>query len=389
MTERTRWRHRVAGLGLIVLLALLPELQISIPGVLPGPTWTAGSLQLMALCLLVGALALTYDVLFGLTGLLSFGHALYFAVGVYLFAIALQKWHLTILPAALLALAVATVLAIVVGAISLRVTGISFAMVTLAFAQAGSVLAYQNPGGLTGGEEGLGLGSAHLPGSLVGVVNTRNLYWLALATLVVVYALVAWLSRSRAGHLMAAVRENDIRVQVLGVRPYAVRLIAFVVSGVLAAAVGIAYLLLQGGASPQVTTPNFTLSLLVMVVLGGAGARWGAVLGGVVYTLLDQRLGVLASSHAIASLPAVLRVPLSQPLFILGILFILVVLFLPGGIAGATHRLQDRTSQFRAVAADRRADAGPRHPPRGDNPAQQPDSAPRPHSPHPSSRIDS
>jgi branched-chain amino acid transport system permease protein len=100
-----------------------------------------------------------------------------------------------------------------------------------------------------------------------------------------------------------------------------------------------AYLLAHGGASPQVTTPSFTLSLLVMVVLGGAGARWGALLGGILYTLLDQRLAVLASSSQITSLPGVLRVPLSQPLFLLGTLFVLVVLFLPGGLAGAMSRL--------------------------------------------------
>ena len=328
------------GVALVVLLALLPDLQLDIPGVLPGPTWTAGTLQLLALCLVVGALAVTYDLLFGLTGLLSFGHALYFAVGVYVFAIALERWHLALLPAALVTLAAGTVVAAVVGAVSLRVDGISFAMVTLAFAQAGSLLVFRNFGGYTGGEEGLGLGDARLPASLVGVVNTQSLYWVCLAIAVVVYLLVAWLAGSRAGHVMAAVRENELRVRVMGLRPYTVRWIAFVVAGVLATLVGMGYLLLQNGASPQVTTPSFTLGLLVMVVLGGVGTRWGAVVGGVVYTLLDQRLTVLASSDSVASLPGVLRVPLSQPLFILGVLFILVVMFLPGGLAGAVLRLR-------------------------------------------------
>ncbi|TAM90542.1 MAG: branched-chain amino acid ABC transporter permease, partial [Jatrophihabitans sp.] len=214
------------------------------------------------------------------------------------------------------------------------------AMVTLAFAQGGSLLVFRNFGGYTGGEEGLGLGDAKLPASLVGVANTQNLYWLCLAVAVLVYLLVAWLAGSRAGHVMAAVRENELRVRVMGIRPYAVRWIAFVVAGVLATVVGMGYLLLQNGASPQVTTPNFTLGLLVMVVLGGVGTRWGAVIGGVAYTLLDQRLTVLASSHAVASLPGVLRVPLSQPMFILGLLFVLVVLFLPGGFAGTLMRLR-------------------------------------------------
>lgn len=337
-----RWRPVLLLAGM-VLLALLPLLQISVPGVLPDATSTAGTLQLLTVCLLIGSLALTYDLLFGLAGLLSFGHALYFAVGCYFFVIAMNTWQLTFVPAALLTLAIGTLAALLVGAVSLRVGGISFAMVTLAFAQAGSLLVYRNFGGYTGGEEGLGLTSPNVPGSLVGVVNTRNLYWTALAIAVLVYVAVAWLSRTHAGRMMAAVRENDLRVQVIGIRPYVVRLIAFVTAGALATLVGMGYVLVNSGASPQVTTPSFTLSLLIMVVLGGAGARWGAVLGGVLYTLLDQRLAVLASSPQITSLPGVLRIPLSQPLFLLGSLFVLVVLFLPGGLAGAIGRLSRGT----------------------------------------------
>ena len=152
--------------------------------------------------------------------------------------------------------------------------------------------------------------------------------------------------------MMAAVRENDLRVQVIGVRPVMVRLMAFVASGALATLVGVGYVLVAGGANPQVTTPAFTLSLLVMVVLGGAGALWGAMLGGVLYTLLDQRLAVLASSSAITSLPAVLRVPLSQPLFLLGTLFVLVVRFLPGGLAAAVRRLRHLRAAARGTAVE-------------------------------------
>jgi branched-chain amino acid transport system permease protein len=106
-----------------------------------------------------------------------------------------------------------------------------------------------------------------------------------------------------------------------------------VLASFLATIGGIVYLVLISGASPQVTTPNFTLTLLVMVVIGGAGSRWGALVGGVVYTYLDHRLGDLAGSHAISRLPSVLRTPLQEPLFILGLVFILVVYFAPGGLA--------------------------------------------------------
>lgn len=337
----------IGGLAVIALLAVLPLLAIDIPGVLPGPTYTPGTLQLLAYAMLIAALALGYRMMFGLAGLLSFGHALFFAAGAYglgmtLDAFAPPEWPSDVIfvVSIVVTLVGGLVLATTVGALALRVTGISFAMVTLAFAQAGSVLIRRNPGGATGGDEGLPLEIEHVPDALVGVVNTRNLYWLALGVLVVVYLVVLWVEQSRAGHVAAATRENELRVRVLGLRPYTVKLLVFVVASVLAVVAGMGYLLLQSGASPRIATADFTLTLLVIVVLGGVGYRWGAVVGGIVYTLLDQRLTALAGSDAIAALPDVLRVPLSEPLFILGTLFILVVLFLPGGIAGLPQRIR-------------------------------------------------
>ena len=88
---------------------------------------------------------MSYDLLFGFTGLLSFGHALYFAVGVYVAAIAMTRWHWGFWVSIAFTALVGLVLAVVLGAVSLRVAGIAFAMVTLAFAQAGSILALKNP----------------------------------------------------------------------------------------------------------------------------------------------------------------------------------------------------------------------------------------------------
>ena len=345
-------RHRrpaawAAGAAGIAVLAVLPLFNLSLPGILPGPTYTPGSLQLMALCMLMAAAALTYHLLLGVAGMLSFGHALYFGAGVYGLAIILDRTGLPLLPAMALTLVVVIVLANLTGAVALRVTGIPFAMVTLAFAQAGSVMVRRNPDGATGGEEGLSLATQHIPSFLVGVANTRNLYWLALAALVTVFLVTAWIQRSRAGHVAAAVRENEMRVRVLGLQPYLAKLLIFVVAGTLAGVVGMTYLLLQSGAVPRAVSSDFTITLLVMVVLGGVGSRWGAVLGGVVYTLLDQRLTALANSEAIAGLPRILQIPLSEPLFILGTLFILVVLFLPGGLAGAAARLRNREAARR------------------------------------------
>lgn len=335
----------IIGAALVVFLAVAPLLAIPGLGILPGPTYSPGSLHLMAFTMLIAALALSYHLMFGVAGLLSFGHALYFGVGVYGLGMVLEFTDFPLIPAAAIVVVIGILVANVLGAISLRVTGISFAMVTLAFAQAANVMVRRNPGAVTGGEEGLAIETSGVPEFLLGVANTRNLYWMALATIVIVYVVVAWIERSRLGHNVAAVRENEMRVRVLGGRPYLVKLIAFAVAGTLATITGMVFLLLQSGASPRSTATDFTLSLLVMVVLGGVGKRWGAIVGAVAYTVLDQRLAAVADSPAIDSLPAVLRVPLSEPMFLLGTLFILVVLFLPGGLSGALDRIRTTTAR--------------------------------------------
>jgi branched-chain amino acid transport system permease protein len=335
-----RVRSAVVPVVLLVLLALVPKLSLDIPVVFTGPLDSPGTLQLLGLCLVFAGAALSYDILFGFTGLLSFGHALYFAVGVYVTAIALTKWEWGLWPTLAFVALVAIALPLVLGAVSLRVTGIAFAMVTLAFAQAGAVLVQKNPYGWTGGEEGIGLNFDPIPEAFVGVLNTKNLYWLALVYAALVFAIARFAVNSSAGHVWQAVRENERRVEVIGLRPFWFKLASFVLASFLATLGGIVWLLLIGGATPEVTSANFTLSLLVMVVLGGAGSRYGAMIGGFVYILLDQRLGSLGTNSTVQDLPSVLRVPLSEPLFLLGSLFIAVVFFAPGGLASLPRRLR-------------------------------------------------
>lgn len=318
----------------VALLAVLPFVPATIPVVFRGPLDSPGTLNLLALMLVFGALALTYDILFGFTGLLSFGHALYFAVGVYGTTIAVTHFGLSLLSAVLITIVLGLVVPLVLGAICLRVGDIAFAMVTLAFAQAGSIFVLRDPLRITGGEEGLALDFEALPEVFVGVVNTRYLFWLALAFAVLVYLVSRWIVRSRAGRVWQAIRENEQRVEVLGLQPYGFKLLSFVVASFLATLGGIVYVLLLGGANPQITAATFTLTLLVMVVLGGTGTLWGAVLGGALYTYLNQRLVSLSGSEFVEGLPGVLRGPLSEPLFILGALFVGLVMFFPGGIAG-------------------------------------------------------
>lgn len=339
------------GVVAVIVAAILPLVNLRIPGILPDATYMPGSLALLSLCMVFAALALSYNMLLGTAGMLSFGHALYFGAGAYGLGIILQTLGVPLFPGVLLALIGGLLIALVTGAIAMRVSGIPFAMVTLAFAQAGSVWVRRNQG-ITGGEEGLRLPTEHIPDALVGVVNTRNLYWIALAIVVIVYLVALWVDRSRLGALARATRENELRVRVLGLSPYFAKVCLFLIAAVCASLAGVGYMLLQSGTQPRAVSADLTITVLVMVVLGGVGFRWGAIIGGVLYTLLDQRLTVLAGSDAIQALPDFLRIPLSEPLFILGVLFILVVMFLPGGIAGTVDKLMHRRSMRRDSALD-------------------------------------
>ncbi|MBM0237574.1 branched-chain amino acid ABC transporter permease [Micromonospora sp. ATA32] len=336
-----RWHGLRPWLPLVALLvfAALPYSTASLPGIFEGPLNSPGVLQLLAICLVFGGLAAGYDLLFGRTGMLSFGHALYFAAGVYGTDILVTRAGLPLWQAALLTVTGGAILAALLGAVALRTVGIAFAMVTLAFAQVGAILVARDFGGLTGGEEGLPLDVSGLPAALVGVTNTVNLYWLALAYLALVVLVVHRVSGSPTGRVLAGLRDDERRIGVLGLDPYRFKLVAFTLAGGLASAGGVVYCLIVGGASPHVTTSELTLSLLVMVVLGGPGTRWGPVLGGILYMYLDHRLTAFGTSDAVQSLPAVLSRPLSQPLFVLGTLFILAVYFFPGGLASLTTRL--------------------------------------------------
>jgi branched-chain amino acid transport system permease protein len=331
--------RRWIPVAMLVLFAALPYSNLEIPVLFDGALNSPGTLQLLAICLIFGGLALGYDLMFGRTGMLSFGHALYFAGGVYGSAILLEQTDWPLWMVAIAAVIGTAALALLLGSVALRTKGIAFAMVTLAFAQIGAITVARNPGDLTGGEEGLSIDGTRLPEALVGVVNTVNLYWLALAFVAIVAFVVHRVGDAPAGRVLAAVRDDDRRVDVLGLDPYRFRLLAFVLSGALAAAGGVVYVLLVGGASPHAASSDLTLSLLVMVVLGGPGTRWGPLAGGITFAFLDHRLTAAGNSDAVASLPSILSGPLSQPLFILGTVFILAVYFFPGGLAGLAARL--------------------------------------------------
>lgn len=153
--------YTIAGLGDIAVVAVLaavlavllslPFSTLHVPGVFEHALNSPSPLRLLALCLVFGGLATSYDLLRGRVGLLSFGHALYFACGAYAAALLMSVLELPLLWAALVSVVGGTLLALILGAVSLRVNGIALAMVTLAFAEAGSILISRDPGRWTGG----------------------------------------------------------------------------------------------------------------------------------------------------------------------------------------------------------------------------------------------
>lgn len=332
-------RRLCPALVLAALFALAPLLDIPLPGVFPTKLGSPGTLQVLGVALVLAGLAVSYDILFGFTGLFSFGHALPFALGVYGTNLVMTHWGLPYVAATTVAVSGNLLLAGLLGSLALRTSGIAFAMVTLAFAEAFSLLVITDPLRILGGEEGLPLAADQVPGLFRGVVNVRNIYWLALAFALVAYLVARRVVASRAGRVWEAIRENEPRVEMLGLHPFPFKLAAYVIASGIAALGGSVYLLLVRGANVGTTTPEFTLAILVMVVLGGAGRLWGAALGGFLYGLLTLRLSAVATSEAIAALPDWLAGPLSEPLFILGVLFVLLVLFVPGGLATLTGRL--------------------------------------------------
>ena len=330
-----RWKYSRPLLALLlVLLALAPVLGSN-------PLSKPGLQQTMAVAFIYGGLALTYDLLFGFTGLLSFGHALYFGSGLYLTCIFINHdvfpWYLAMLAA----IALTAILAALIGAASLRTTGITFAMVTLAFGEAGHVVVNRNFFGLTGGENGIALNANRIPQFWIGVANTKFLYWSALAALIIVYAIIWWVTESSAGRVFAALRDNDLRVQVLGLNTQRFKLLSFVIAGTLASFLGVVMLLAAGSAAPRFADATLTIALLLMVILGGAVTRWGAVIGGILYSIATTRMQDFTQQQFFKSLPKFFA-PLSEPALTLGVLFILVVMFAPGGLSGAYYKLRAR-----------------------------------------------
>lgn len=272
----------------------------------------------LARIMVLSVFAMGYNIAFGYTGLLSLGHALFFAAGMY--GMGLPIWHLDWigLPALIAGVMIGGTVAGVVGMLALRTAGVSFMIVTLMFAQAGYLsLLYLNS--WTGGDEGF-----------VVAASGRMLFGYDLSTdtarFVVAFALFAlglllclWLVRSPFGRVMVAMRENEERSRMLGYDPFRVKLTALVLSGLYAGAAGAAYGLLFGYVGATFATIQYSILPMLYVLLGGAGTVLGPFLGALImFYLID-----IASGFTDAYL------------FVVGASLVGLVLFAPKGILGS------------------------------------------------------
>ncbi|MDR3466279.1 MAG: branched-chain amino acid ABC transporter permease [Xanthobacteraceae bacterium] len=336
-------RSRVLSALLIVIVALLALAPFLFPGAKP--------LNVATKICVFAALVASYDLLLGYTGTVSFAHTMFYGIGSYGIAIALYTlgptW--TAVGAGLACgLPLAVLLALAIGLFSLRVQAIFFAMITLAVASAFLVLASQLSG-LTGGEDGR---SFQLPELLrPGTVFAKGVFGITVSGRTLTYyivfvgaaAMILALLRvvnSPFGRVLQAIRENRFRAEALGYRTVFHLTLANCIAALVAAFAGALNALWLRYAGPDTSLAfSIMLDILLMVVIGGMGTIYGAIIGAVIFILaqnyLQALMGLASSAAADAGLP--LLPGLLHPdrwLLWLGLLFIASVYFFPTGVVG-------------------------------------------------------
>jgi branched-chain amino acid transport system permease protein len=259
--------------------------------------------------------AMSLDLLMGYAGMVSFGHSAFFGIGGYVAALALAKSPGLVSALVLPALA-AGLAALVIGFFSIRVSGVYFIMLTLAFSQMFYAYAFQVS--WLGAEDGLvGIPRPGVPGVDLGGIRSFHGYLLTLFVLVVV---ALWrVVRSPFGHVLRGIHENEARMEAVGYAVNRYKLVAFVIAGVFAGLAGSLYAQFNGSITPDAFFWTTSGEALLMVIIGGTGTLGGPILGAAAFILLQS----LVSTYT------------ERWMLILGATFILFVLFAPGGIVGA------------------------------------------------------
>lgn len=282
-------------------------------------------LGIISLMFIWGLLALSIDIVMGYIGLISFGHAAFFGVGGY--AVGLMTVHLTnsFILALLAAVIVTMAIAWVIGALSMRLAGVYFAMITFASAQMIYQLSLTLPE-LTGGSDGLtGIPAITLLG-IVDLTQPVTFYYLALVMLLGCYYAAVRIMDAPFGRVLTAIRESERRASFLGYNPDKYKRRAFAISGAVGGTAGALFVTFQTFISPNALFWFVSGDALFAMILGGAGTLYGPIIGGAVLVGLEQIL----SSY------------FDQWRAILGIVLVLVVLFAPRGLVSLYRKLVGR-----------------------------------------------
>jgi branched-chain amino acid transport system permease protein len=306
---------RALGLHLGVI-ALLFALQFMLPAYHQG---------MVARIMVLATYAIGYNLLFGYTGLLSLGHAMFFAAGLYGAGLAVDHLGWGMAPAFLAGIAAGMVLSLVVGLLALRTSGVAFMIVTMMFSQVFYLLIIYFAD-YTHGNDGFSLPPAArrmaIGGMDIVATDPVTRYFLALALLGIMLLVTLALVRSSFGRVLVAIRENEERTKMLGYDTFRTKLSALVLSGGICAAAGAAYVLLFGYAGASFAAVPYSILPLLWVLLGGAATTLGPFLGTVImFYAVDYLSGVTAAY-----------------MLLVGAMLILLVLFFPRGILGTVRQ---------------------------------------------------
>ena len=349
---RNRWLTLLL-LGVVLGLAFAPFL-------FPGTK----ALNVAAKIIVFTVLVASFDLLLGNTGIVSFAHTMFFGIGAYGIAIACTRIGPTWGAIALglgVALLLSLLLSLLVGLFSLRVKAIFFAMITLAVASAFLTLASQLSE-FTGGEDGLTFkvplalqpGTVYVDAPVLGATIDGRFatYYLLFMVAVLLVLTMLRIVNSPFGRVLQAIRENDFRAEAIGYRVVVYRTIASVLSALFATLAGalLALWLRYNGPDTSLSF-EIMLDVLLIVVIGGMGTIYGAVIGSALFVLAQSYLQDLmklgaAAVEGVPLLPALIAP--DRWLLWLGILFVLSVYHFPSGVVGRLRasRLRRRTDRL-------------------------------------------
>jgi len=311
-------RARLALAAAVLLLALFPAL--------------AGAGFYTELCtkvMILAIFAMSLDLLVGFTGLVSLGHAASYGIGAYTLALAAPRYQAASLWLTLpLAVAVAGLCSLAVGFFVVRVKGVYFLMVTLAFAQMFHFLVHDTE--LGRGSDGISM--AFKPEAAVAgftpfdLGNAVHAYYFVLALLLAVFVFLRQLLRSPLGHALRGIKSNEHRMESLGFPVLRYKLASFTIAGALGGLAGYLSAAQYGFVNPELLGWHQSGNVLLMLILGGLGSLYGGAVGAFAFVLLQELFQTLTTHW---QLP-------------FGLTIILLVLFLPGGLASLPGRLRPK-----------------------------------------------